>query len=209
MAKGYNYEMKPGESLESYYRRLAKVADQRLVRLERLSLQPGYGNADQWAYKRARSDIETWSGEGAKRFNTKPPKDARSLKAKINDIRAFLGSESSTKSGITSVYQSRVNTINKRYGTNYQIDDMQQIFSSSLWKKLDAKNYSSDQILTAIGYIKDNATDDDAFEALKAQARKRKELPEFTGDPFIDQAIKEMLRSTKSVNEMYNYFKSI
>ena len=86
---------------------------------------------------------------------------------------------------------------------------MQQIFSSSLWKKLDAKNYSSDQILTAIGYIKDNATDDDAFEALKAQARKRKELPEFTGDPFIDQAIKEMLRSTKSVNEMYNYFKSI
>ena len=209
MARSYDYSQRAGESIEAYYHRIAKVADQRLVRLERLEGQPGYGNATQWAYKRAMSDIATWSGEGATRFNTKAPTDTRSLKAKINDIKTFLGSESSTKSGITSVYQNRVQTINKKYGTNYQIDDMQQIFSSSLWKKLEAKNYSSDQILMAIGYIKDNAPDDEALKALKAQARKRKELPEFTGDPFVDQAIKEMLRSSKSVDEMYKYFKSI
>ena len=209
MAKSYDYSQRSGESIEAYYHRIAKVADQRLVRLEKLEGQQGYGNATQWAYKRAMSDIATWSGEGSSRFNTKAPTDTRSLKAKINDIKTFLGSESSTKSGITSVYQNRVQTINKKYGTNYQIDDMQQIFSSSLWKKLEAKNYSSDQILMAIGYIKDNAPDDEALKALKAQARKRKELPEFTGDPFVDQAIKEMLRSSKSVDEMYKYFKSI
>ena len=209
MARSYDYSQRSGESIEAYYHRIAKVADQRLVRLEKLEGQQGYGNATQWAYKRAMSDIATWSGEGVSRFNTKAPTDTRSLKAKINDIKTFLGSESSTKSGITSVYQNRVQTINKKYGTNYQIDDMQQIFSSSLWKKLEAKNYSSDQILMAIGYIKDNAPDDEALKALKAQARKRKELPEFTGDPFVDQAIKEMLRSSKSVDEMYKYFKSI
>ena len=209
MARTYNYEQKPGESIEAYYHRIAKVADQRLVRLEKLAGQPGYGNATQWAYRRAMSDIETWFGEGATRFHTKAPSDKRSLQAKINDIKTFLGSESSTKSGISSTYQKRVETINKNYGTQFQVDDLQKIFSSSLWKKMEAKNYSSDQILTAIGYIKDNATDDDAYKALQAEARKRKNLPEFTGDPFVDNLIKDMLRSKKSVDEMYQYFKSI
>ena len=209
MARSYNYEMKPGESIEAYYRRLAKVADQRLVRLEKLGEQAGYGNATQWAYRRAISDIESWSGEGATRFNRKAPSDIRSLKAKINDIKTFLGSESSTKSGIIKTYKQRVETINKNYGTSFQIDDLQKIFSSSLWKKMEAKNYSSDQILTAIGYIKDHATDDDTYRALQAEARKRKTLSEFTGDPFVDQLIKEMMRSKTSVNEMYQYFKSI
>ena len=99
MAK-YSFEQKPGESIERYYRRIAKVADQRLVRLEQLAGQEGYGNATQWAYRRAMSDIETWSGEGAKRFHTKPPESLSAMRAKINDIKTFLGSESSTKSHI-------------------------------------------------------------------------------------------------------------
>ena len=67
MAKAYNMEMKPGESLEKYYRRLAKVADQRLIRLEELSGVEGYGNAKQWAYKRAmRLVINKYTGRGGK-----------------------------------------------------------------------------------------------------------------------------------------------
>ena len=209
MAKTYNYEMKPGESLEAYYHRIAKVADQRLVRLERLEAQEGYGNATQWAYKRAMKDIETWSGEGATRFHTKAPSNANQLKAKINDIKTFLGSESSTKSGINRVYNKRVDTLNKRYGTNFQADDLQKVFSSSLWKKLEAKNFSSDQIYKAIGYVADNATDEETLKALQAQARKRNAVPDFTGDEFIDLAIRDMLRSKTSVDEMYKYFKSI
>ena len=135
----YNYEMRPGESLQSYYRRIAKVADQRLVRLEKLADQPGYGNATQWAYKRAMRDIASWSGDDAKRFNTKAPSNINQLRAKINDIKTFLGSESSTKSGISSTYKQRVNTLNKNYGTKYQVDDLQKLFSSSLWKKMETK----------------------------------------------------------------------
>lgn len=209
MAKTYNYEMKPGESLEAYYHRIAKVADQRLVRLERLEAQEGYGNATQWAYKRAMKDIETWSGEGATRFHTKAPSNANQLKAKINDIKTFLGSESSTKSGINRVYNKRVDTLNKRYGTNFQADDLQKVFSSSLWKKLEAKNFSSDQIYKAIGYVADNVTDEETLKALQAQARKRNAVPDFTGDEFIDLAIRDMLRSKTSVDEMYKYFKFI
>lgn len=205
----YSYEMRPGESLQSYYRRIAKVADQRLVRLENLADQPGYGNATQWAYKRAMRDIASWSGDDAKRFNTKPPANVNQLRAKINDIKTFLGSESSTKSGISSTYKQRVSTLNKKYGTKYQVDDLQKLFSSSLWKKMETKGYDSDTIMKAIGYIQKNATDEDVLKGLQADARKRKNVPEFTGDPFIDEAVRDMLRSKQTVNEMYQYFKGI
>lgn len=205
----YNYEMRPGESLQGYYRRIAKVADQRLVRLEKLAEEAGYGNATQWAYQRAQRDIAQWSGDAAKRFNTKPPENINQLRAKINDIKTFLGSESSTKSGIKSVYQQRVSTLNTNYGTNYQVDDLQKLFSSSLWKKMEAKGYDSDTIMKAIGYIQNKASDEDVLKGLQAEARKRKTVPEFTGDPFIDEAVKDMLRSKTTVNEMYQYFKGI
>ena len=205
----YSYEMRPGDSLQGYYRRIAKVADQRLVRLEKLADEAGYGNATQWAYKRAMRDIAQWSGEGATRFNTKPPEKAHQLQAKINDIKTFLGSESSTKSGIKATYQQRINTLNTKYGTKYQADDLQKLFSSSLWKKMETKGYDSDTIMKAIGYIQNKASDEDVLKGLQAEARKRKNVPEFTGDPFIDEAVRDMLRSKSTINEMYQYFKGI
>lgn len=211
-----NYEMRPGETIQSYYRRIAKVADQRLVRLERLAEQEGYKNADQWAYRKAMRDISTWSGENAQRFNTKPPTNIRQLQAKINDIKSFLGSPSSTKSGIKSVYQTRANSINENYGTKFSTADLEDLFSSSLWKKVDAKKYDSDTVMKAIGYISHTIEADPAhretdeiLQGLQATARKRKEVPEFTGDPFIDSVVIDILRSKKTVNEMYQYFKSI
>lgn len=212
----YNYEMRPGESIQGYYRRIAKVADQRLVRLERLADQSGYGNADQWAYKKAMRDIVTWSGDSASRFNTKPPENIKQLQAKINDIKSFLGAPSSTKSGITKVYQTRANTINEKYSTNFSIGDIENLFSSSFWKKVDAKKIDSDTVMKAIGYIterieKDPAhrTNDEIIKGLQATARKRKEVPEFSGDPIIDSVVTDILRSKKTVDSMYQYFKSI
>lgn len=212
----YNYEMRPGESIQGYYRRIAKVADQRLVRLERLADQAGYGNADQWAYKKAMRDIATWSGDAASRFNTKPPENIKQLQAKINDIKSFLGAPSSTKSGITKVYQTRANTINDKYGTNFSTGDLESLFSSSFWKKVDAKKVDSDTVMKAIGYIterieKDPAhrTNEEILKGLQATARKRKEVPEFSGDPIIDSVVTDILRSKKTVDSMYQYFKSI
>lgn len=212
----YNYEMRPGESIQGYYRRIAKVADQRLVRLERLADQAGYGNADQWAYKKAMRDIATWSGDAATRFNTKPPENIKQLQAKINDIKSFLGAPSSTKSGITKVYQTRANTINDKYGTNFSTGDLENLFSSSFWKKVDAKKVDSDTVMKAIGYIterieKDPAhrTNEEILKGLQATARKRKEVPEFSGDPIIDSVVTDILRSNKTVDAMYQYFKSI
>ena len=210
------FEQRPGESLEAQYRRLAKVADQRLVRLERLAQQEGYGNADQWAYKKAMRDIATWSGDAATRFNTKPPENIKQLQAKINDIKSFLGAPSSTKSGIQRVYQTRANTINNIYGTNFSTGDLEDLFSSSFWKKVDAKKIDSDTVMKAIGFIterieKDPAhrTNEEILKGLQATARKRKEVPEFSGDPILDSVVTDILRSKKTVDSMYQYFKSI
>ena len=201
----YSFEQRPGESIEGYYKRIAKVADQRLVRLEQLSSQAGYGNAKQWAYARAMRDIESWSGEGARRFNTKAPSDINAMRAKINDIKAFLGSESSTKSGITTVYKNRVDTINKKYGTSFQVDDIAQLFSDGLMKKLEKNaEAGSDQIMRAIGYIYRKAPDEEALAALQKEARKRSTVPTFTGDPILDSTIGKILRSKSTISNMHD-----
>ena len=202
----YNYEMRPGESLQGYYKRIAKVADQRLVRLEQYAAQ-GHKDVLEWSYKRAQRDIAQWSGDKAKRFNTKPPENINQLRAKINDIKEFLGADTSTKGKIGQVYSKRVSSLNSNYGTNYQVDDLKSLFSDSLWKKMEAKSYDSDTIMKAIGYIQEKATSEDILKGLQKQARQRKETPTFTGDPFIDKAVQDMLRQRTTIDKMYQYFK--
>lgn len=208
MAK-YSYEQKPGESIEQYYRRIAKVADQRLVRLEKLATQEGFGNAKQWAYRRAMSDIETWSGEGATRFNTKPPEDMQALRAKINDIKTFLGKPSSTKSGIKAVYQKRIDTLNKNHNTNFTINDIIKLFGDGNLDEVLDKLGGSDTTIEAIGYLKDNAKDRKILKQLEADAKVSSDVPEYTGDPFLDERINKVLKDPEITKIMYKYIRSM
>ena len=154
-------------------------------------------------------DIDRWN-PGGSRFNTKAPADGRSLRAKINDIKTFLGSESSTKQGIRDVYERRLESLNENNDTNFRIDDLMDLFDSALWKKFEGQKITSDEILKAIGYIKDHATSDEAFEVLKEQANMKGKVPQFVEDnPFQNELIRKMLQDTDSVNAMYQYFKKM
>lgn len=88
------------QKLEAEYRRLAKRADQRLVRLKGYRHDKGFENILQYAYRQAMQDIRSWSGKGAERFNTKPPESDADLKRKIADIKKFLASPTSSKKEI-------------------------------------------------------------------------------------------------------------
>lgn len=134
------------DDLVKVYRTVAKSADQRLVRLERYSEQDNFKVAKQWSYARAQRDIEAWSGEGATRFNTKPPDSVTSLKAKIEDIKTFLESPTSTKQGIKSIHQKRADTLNKKYGTNFTWDQVGTFFESKLSQDMDKKMGSGTKI---------------------------------------------------------------
>lgn len=156
---GYDINQKPGESLEKYYRRLAKTADQRLVRLESYEHDKYFKTATLWAYAKAQKDIQKWQNKGpdAKqlRFNTAPPKGGEQLIAKINDIKAFLESPTSTKQGIINVYKKRADTVNKKYGTKFTWQQLAKYYESEDNEKWDAK-FGSKTALRTLGYIQKN-----------------------------------------------------
>lgn len=175
----YNMDYRPGETDLQYYKRLAKVADQRLVRLEELAGlrvdkagnkipgKPGFEKVTKYAYDRAMRDLELYGG--GNRFNTKPPLnkdgtvDNRLLSEKISDIRAFLSSVTSTKAGIEQVYTERAKTFNQQFGTNYTWQDLADFYQSGDAQKALAVA-SSETIQRSIGKI------------MKAKAQMEKDM---------------------------------
>ena len=163
--KTYNLDYKPGETDIEYYHRLAKVADQRLVRLEEAAGlrkgkpgAAGFEKVTSYAYDRAMRDLAIYGG--GKRFNTKPPLnkdgtvDNRLLSEKLADIRTFLSSVTSTKQGIKTVYEDRANTINKKFGTNFSWIDLADYYrSGDAQTKINGKVVNSDLMLRAVGLI--------------------------------------------------------
>ena len=149
------------EDLVKVYRKAAKAADQRMVRLEQLSQEENYKSADKYAYAKAQRAIREWSGEQATRFNTKPPASTSALKEKIQDIKSFLGSSSSTKTGLKNVHMSRAKSLNDRYGTNYTWQQWDTFLNSEFMKKLD-KDYgynSKDAVIGTVMRNKDEIID--------------------------------------------------
>lgn len=142
------------------YRKLAKRADQRLVRLEALSRSAKYENVLKYAYLVAAKNIESYgSVKNRPRFNTKPPENSNTLQAKINDIKHFLDSISSTKKGIVSVYEKRADTLNKNMGLKgndkFTWQELADFFQSKSYEKL-ASAFGSKTLFDTIGSIKKN-----------------------------------------------------
>lgn len=192
MAKKQTYN-----DLVKEYRKLAKRADQRLVRLEKLSTQKDFKQVKQWAYKNAVTDALEWGASPDKpRFNIKPPSSTISLKAKIQDIKNFLEKPTSTRSGIIDVYEQKAQTLNekyKEYGLNLNWSDVGTFFESSLYKKL-SKKYSSGTVIRAIATIKKNESKViKDFDQHKASHIKTED-----DDMIINDAI----------NRMTSYYKS-
>lgn len=181
------------------YRTVAKAADQRLVRLEKLTGEENFRIADKWAYARAIRDIEAWSGSGATRFNVAPPKSTASLQAKIEDIRHFLESPTSTKTGIKNIYVTRAAKINKEYGTNFTWEDIGTFFENKGWKYLagggrrtDGK-YESKTVLKAIATVKKTYSKEDIQKAVN----KVKDADIKVPDDQVGRTIRQILKNKK------------
>lgn len=147
--------------LQKEYRTLTMRADKRLQRLEKYSEREGMEGILKGAYARAMRDIERWSGKGHKRFGTKAPSDPDLLRMKINDIRAFLRSDTSTlKPGIdtqgyaVSVYQKAANTFNSRYGGNFTWQELAGFYGSKKAARIAARIRASKTVARALGEFK-------------------------------------------------------
>lgn len=156
------------KELVKEYRKLAKRADQRLVRLETLSYEKGYVHVKEWAYQRAMHDIKVYD-ENATRFNIKPPQTKSALERKIASIKNFLSSASSTKKGIKETYEKRVASINQTLRTNFSVDDFQKAMESGLVDRLK-KDYG---YRTAIEVIDRIQRDKESLENIVNDAKKQ------------------------------------
>lgn len=185
------FEMpKDVKELEKVYRTLAKSADQRLVRLEKYAQEENYQNVTKWAYARAMTDIERWSGAEANRFNTAPPKHKLQLIAKINDIITFLESPTSTKAGISRMFQKRADTINDKYGTNFTWTDMGEFFESEFYQIMSEK-YDSDTIMKVLGKMYRNK--DKVLKSIKKSQDDKK--VQYVSDDKVEKKIEKEIVS--------------
>lgn len=195
--RSYNLDYKPGESDLEYYRRLAKAADQRLVRIEQLSEVPGYEKVKNYAYDRAMRDLEIYGG--GKRFNTKPPLNAdgtvdnRLLSEKLADMRTFLSSVTSTKQGINQVYSQRAKTFNEKFGTSYTWQDLADLYQSGDADRLIKRYKDSDVVQRAIGIIQH------AEKKLAQEMKQNKKITLDKTDKLVYEKALDIL-GTKDLN---------
>lgn len=176
------------------YKTLAKTADQRLLRLERYSERENFGNALTYAYARAQRDIRAWSGEKATRFNTKAPENMQQLLAKIQDIKTFLGSESSTMEGLRTINEKRANTLNEKYGTEFSASDLAQFFESGGFNDYIRERIAgSDTAMETLGVIHKHKAEI-VSKIEKARKQHRRVQVDFTKGPdHVDEVINEQI----------------
>ena len=195
--ESYNLDQKPDETMVQYYRRLAKTADQRMVRLEKASEQPYFKVATEWAYAKATRDILKWIPPGDNkstklRFNTKPP-EGEDLIAKINDIKSFLSSPTSSKQGIINVYKKRADTVNKKYGTNFTWKQLAKYYDSGQAELWDAKFGSKTALMTIASLQKNKKK---LVKAIKEADRKDIRI-NFKDSSMIKKTVEMALKDNK------------
>lgn len=189
MAKEYDTSIREGESIEHYYKRLAKVADQRLVRLEQLAEQDDFEGVTGYAYRRAQKALDVWGGN---RFNTKMPDSPNLRNEKIADMIHFIESKTSTKGGIVSTYKARAKTMKEKYGIDMTWQQMGKVMEAYS----DTDSPGSPTKVKAMGII--NQIDKEGIEATMKKNQNLSDdmvvemAKKILTDPKFRKVVKEM-----------------
>lgn len=194
-ASTYQIEQKANETQLQYLQRLAHDADRRMLRLEALakSGKPGFENVLNWSYAKAQLDIEHWTKGKGKRFETKPPTRQEDIIAKINDIKAFMSSASSTVGSITSTYKKTANTINERYGTSFTWQDIVSFYGSEKHKDWE-RVLGSSTALNTIAVIQKN--EKKIVKAIEENKLRDLRIP-VGNDEVLQDAVNQALKSNE------------
>ena len=140
------------DDLYAEYRKLAKRANQRLVRLEQFSEREGNKDVLRYAYARAQRDIEAFRGEGATRWteNINKAGTVEDVKAQISDIKRFLEAETSTigktpgTKGIRGIYDERAKQFNENMGTDFTASEISTFMEAGGLYDMLEKQFGAD-----------------------------------------------------------------
>ena len=209
MAKIDYTQMKAGESYYDYVRRLAKVADQRLVRLEDLSRTKTYSGVLDFAYKRARSDIESWTEGGlAKgqlpRFNRGLKEmDDRQLKEYAMDIHRFLNAKTGTVGGINKYYKENAARLSEMMGLDKPMTwrELAELNINDVLSEANrSETYGSDTAIQTIGKVKRKI--DDLKKKIKSNRKIMRSLDEYMEGTPEKEAFQKMLDAGLNLDKL-------
>ena len=171
MAKNKN--LLSGDDLLSEFRKAVKTANRRMDRLE----QAGMTGAS--AYRMARYMI----GDNGTRFSAKisggkfdssDMQQVIEIRNRMNDVQAFLDSETSTVKGNRESVEKASATLEERYGLVIAPEQMSELFDGALWAKLNAKLQDSKTVAKLIGELQES--DGNIRQAFDEFSRKHKYL---------------------------------
>lgn len=131
--------------LEAEVKPMLREANMKLLNIEQLAKQEGFEGIKEYAYRNALRDIRQLRGEEYKRFNI--PKNTQQLEKTKRLIEKFLGSTTSTKKGIVSVYEQNAASLNSKFGTNMGWQEMGEFLRAAEFEKLKQEFDSDTAIL--------------------------------------------------------------
>lgn len=187
-------------ALVKEYRREARKADKRLLKLENLSYHDDrFEHVLEYSYKGAMRDIASWGG--VQRFGQKLPTritakgdeviDYRALQAKLADVKKFNQSATSTKQGIIDMYEKRQQTIEDQTGLSMTWEEAKRYYDEKINEKIDSK-YGYITAKIAMGKIQQNADEiRDNIEAWRSEGIKTA----YTSDIAMNDIINDLLES--------------
>lgn len=149
--------MSAKEDLYSELKKAVKVANQRMVRLEKKDeLTP--------AYKIAVNNITNILGKdtGKPRFKSRKSMDYNEMEKELKFVKQFNNSVSSTITGMKQVVKKRSATLYKKYGAT-QLEPLYRILSSESYKKL-TELLPSAMVVRAINDALNNGMHEDTIQ---------------------------------------------
>ena len=164
------------ETLRSEVRRMAKQANQRLVRLEKESK---YGTSP--AYKRAKEDLATEFGAPRNRYRESVRTATREeLITEYRSLREFITAKSSTVAGYQKIIDERYENFKKQTGADLTEDEYVEA-----WEKISADEKSKESFYKSqFRLIKETAK---AWKRKKRDAEKKGKELDVTWSEFFQK----------------------
>lgn len=192
------------DALLKRYRLLVERANKRLLRLER-SGQTGSPAYRSVVHSGAKASA---SSSGAKiRFTKANPKNERTLRSRMNAVQTFLESPTSTRQGYEALrksYGPKVSkTFRKKYGLDLTGEQIDALFDSHLWDRLE-QDYGSETAVKIIASIQKGKGD--IGKTMKSIGAKRLHLSEGQKDD-VKEIIGEWVDADqKTLDEIEGFF---
>lgn len=169
--------------LEKEVKPMLAKANMMLLNLETLSKQEGFEGVDDFAYRVALKNIRNIRGEEYKRFNL--PKNIHQLEKTKRALETFLGSTTSTKKGIVSVYEQNAATLNAKFGSNFSWQQMGAFLKAAGFEDLK-KEFDSETAIIMLKEMVNTASLTKETFVEKLQNHQIKELDEVDSDTLAE-----------------------